>query len=73
MPWPISTGAVCKLMPGVKEYQLNNLIRLGKLDVPLQMGRRAWNTEHVLQAAKLLGRDSLEIRNLCASVKSGGA
>ena len=62
--FPISTGQVAKLL-GVPEHRVSSQIRLGKLSPPQSMGRRAWSAEHVLTVAKLLGRDSIQIRNLC--------
>ena len=69
--FPVTTGTVCRLL-NVAEYRLSNLERLNKLHVPLVCGRRAWNPEHVLTAAKLLDRASPEIRNLCTAPSSGG-
>lgn len=67
MPYqfPLSTGQVSALLQ-TPEHRVINPIRLGKLHVPNVGGRRMWSTEHVLAVAKLIGKDSLEIRNLCA-------
>ena len=62
--FPLSTGAVVKLLQ-IPEYRLINLERQGKLTIPLICGRRAWNKPDVLKAAKLLGRNTHEVRNLC--------
>ena len=72
--WPLSTGDVFRLLQ-VPEHRLTVLIRLGKLDVPLVCGRRAWGPDHVLRAAKLVGRDTPAVRNLCLAAtkpSSGG-
>jgi hypothetical protein len=69
--WPICTGEVCKLL-AAREYQLTNQIRLGKVSPPLLMGRRAWMPDHVLAVARILGRDSIELRNALQK-RDGGA
>jgi hypothetical protein len=69
MQWPISTGQVAGLLR-VPEHRVTSQIRLGKLHPPLIMGRRAWTSAHLFAVAKILGRDSLEIRKLCSE---GGA
>ena len=63
--WPLSTGNVARLL-NVPEFRLTNPIRLAKLNVPFISGRRAWAPEHVLKVAKLIGKDSIEVRNVCA-------
>lgn len=65
MVFPISTGAVVRLLH-VAETRLVHLIRQGRIEVPVVFGRRAWDRCHVLRAAKLLGLDTPEVRNLCA-------
>ncbi len=64
MEWPLSTGQVCKLLE-IPDHVCNNLIRCRRLDVPLSMGRRAWYPHHLLKISRIIGKDSLEIRNLC--------
>ena len=56
MHWPTSTGCVASRL-AVSEPRLNDLVRRGKITpAPLVVaGRRLWNPEHVLQAAKYLG------------------
>ncbi len=73
MNFPISTGDVTRLLR-VPEYKVTTPIRLGKLTVPYIAGRRAWNPEHVVRVALILGRDSIELRNIIngAPVKIGG-
>ena len=61
--FPMGTGAVCALV-GINEHRARNLIRSGKLDVPCVGGRRLWFSEHVLKLAKLVGLDTVEVRNL---------
>lgn len=65
MRWPAATGEVVKLL-SVPEHSITNQIRLGKVTVPVVLGRRAWQPEQVLKVARLLGRDSIEIRNAIA-------
>lgn len=62
--FPISTGQVCRLLE-TPEHRVLNPIRQAKLFVPNIGGRRLWSAEHVLTVAKILGKDSPTIRNLC--------
>lgn len=62
MPNLLSTSGAAKLL-GVPPYRLDNLIRLGKVDPALMLGRRAWQYEDIFTAAKLLGVDTPEVRN----------
>lgn len=62
MTWPKSTGDVRKILK-VPEHRLRNLVRLEKIDVPLLGGRRLWSLEHATEAARLLGADTIELRN----------
>jgi len=64
--FPMGSGAAATLV-GVPEHRARNLIRWGKLSVPCVGNRRMWFPQHVLQLAKLTGRDTPEIRNLCQS------
>ena len=63
--WPKRTGEVAKLI-GATEVRISSLIRLGKVNPPMLMGRRAWDRTHALTAAKVLGLDSCEVRNECS-------
>jgi hypothetical protein len=73
LKFPMSTGQVCRLFR-TAEHRLCNLARMGKLDVPNIGGRRMWSAEHVLKAARLLGLDSVEVRNACTATRQiGGA
>lgn len=65
MPFPISTGEVARLLQ-TPEHRVVNPIRLGKLAVPTMGNRRLWYAEQVLAVARIIGKDSLEIRRLCA-------
>jgi hypothetical protein len=67
--FPLSTGQVSRLLH-TPEHRIVNPIRQGKLDVPNVGGRRIWSANHVLAVAKLLGKDSIQLRNLC---QKGGA
>ena len=60
--FPMGTGAVCALV-GINEHRARNLIRSGRLSVPCVGGRRMWFSEHVLKLAKLVGLDTVEVRN----------
>lgn len=52
---PASTGVVATQL-GTSEPRLNDLIRRQKIDPPpVVAGRRLWSTEHVEQAAEVLG------------------
>lgn len=62
--FPISTGEVVVLL-GVPEHRITSQIRLGKVIPPMTVGRRAWSPANVLQVAKILGKDSIEVRSLC--------
>ena len=62
--FPLSTGLVVALL-GVPEHRITSQIRLGKVRPPLIMGRRAWTRDDVLKVARILGRDSIELRNAC--------
>jgi hypothetical protein len=62
--FPMGSGAAATQV-GVPEHRAQNLIRWGKLSVPCVGNRRMWFPQHVLQLAKLTGRDTPEIRNLC--------
>lgn len=56
MDYPISTGQAARLLR-VTEPRLAELVRRGRIN-PQSMvlaGRRLWQLEHVLQAARLLG------------------
>ena len=63
--WPLSTGQAAQFI-GVTEVTLSNQIRLGKARPPMICGRRAWYPEHVLGIAKILGKDTVAVRNVCA-------
>ena len=65
--WPLSTGEVVRML-NVPEHRLISQVRLGKVTPPLCLGRRAWGAEHVIAVAKLLGRDTLEVRRECEVV-----
>jgi hypothetical protein len=69
--WPLSTGEVAALLE-VPEHRITSQIRLGKVNPPMLMGRRAWGPEHVLAVARIIGKDSPAIRNACR-VEEGGA
>lgn len=71
MEWPITTGELRRLLD-IPEHKLNNLIRLNKLSVPLVCGRRAWTPENAEQAAKLLGKDTMPLRNLLRNEREAG-
>lgn len=64
MKLPISTGQAAHLL-GVREPRLNGLVRKGKIQPhpPIASGRRQWELEHLLQAAKVLGADEVELRD----------
>lgn len=62
--WPLSTGQVAALL-GVPEHRVTSQIRLAKVNPPMLMGRKAWAAEHVLAVARIIGRDTLEVRNAC--------
>ena len=62
--FPLSTGQVAKLI-GCSEFNLSNQARLNKVAPPLICGRRAWYANHVLHVARILGRDTIEIRHVC--------
>lgn len=64
MQFPLSTGAVCALV-GLPEHRIRNFIRSGKLSVPCLGGRRMWFPNDVLALSKLVGRDTVELRNAC--------
>lgn len=66
LQFPLSTGQVCKLLD-VAEHKVINPIRAGKLQVPNVGNRRLWMPENVLAVAKILGKDTLEIRNVIAA------
>ncbi len=63
MNFPISTGDVTRLL-GVPEYKVTTPIRLGKMTVPYISGRRAWYPENIIRVARIIGRDSPELRNI---------
>ena len=64
LQFPLSTGQVCRLLQ-TPEHRVINPIRQGKLSV-LNVGcRRLWAPGDILIVAKLLGKDTPEIRNLC--------
>jgi len=69
MQFPLSTGQVVTLL-GIPEHRITSQIRLGKISPPMAMGRRAWMPNHVLAVARILGRDTPELRKLC---QQGGA
>jgi hypothetical protein len=58
-----ATGEVARLL-NETEPRLNNLIRRGRLSPPppIHAGRRAWTSSHIIQAAKLLGVLTDELR-----------
>ena len=64
--WPISTGQVVAIL-GVPEHRITSQIRLGKINPPQIMGRRAWTPLHVLAVAKIIGKDSIALRNMCSA------
>jgi len=59
---PANSGAVALLLQDT-EPALNDLIRRGKIAPPpaVVAGRRQWDLHHILQAARLLGRDEAEV------------
>jgi len=65
MQFPFSTGQVCELLQ-TPEYRVINPVRARKVHVPNIGGRRLWSAENVLAVARILGKDSPEIRNACA-------
>ena len=66
--WPMSTGQAADFL-GVSENRITLQLRLGKIARPPKWaGRYAWSAEDVLKLAKLLDRDSLEIRNTLQKV-----
>ena len=60
--WPISTGQLCKLLD-TPEHNIVNKIRAGKIHVQCVGGRRLWNPPEVARIAKILGKDSVQLRN----------
>lgn len=60
--FPITTGQVADLLQ-VPEYSLQNQIRNRKVMPQRSLGRRAWFAADVLKVARLLDKDSIEIRN----------
>lgn len=68
--WPLSTGEVTGLL-GVPEHRITSQIRLGKVNPPLLMGRRAWGPQHVPAVARIIGKDTPEVRDLCRAGKDG--
>jgi len=69
--FPMGTGAVAALV-GVPEHRARNLIRWGKMNVPCVGNRRMWFAEHVLELARLTGKDTPALRNACANALKGG-
>ena len=66
--FPLSTGQVCNLLR-TPEHRVLNSIRLGKIkDVLNVHGRRVWSAENVMCLARLLGKASPELRNLCRQI-----
>ena len=68
MQFPASTGEVATLL-GVPEPNLGQLVRLRKLNPPPPIvgGRRLWEASHALQAARVLGIDSLRLRTVLSA------
>jgi len=57
-----STGQLRRILD-VSERRLDALCRQGRINVPLFAGRRVWSADLALRAARLLGRDTPEVRN----------
>jgi hypothetical protein len=72
MQWPLTTGAVVKLL-STREDSIRHLIRNRKVDPQQICGRRIWHPADVLAAAKLLGLDTVEVRNACSPQVSQAA
>jgi len=75
----LSTGQAAHIL-GTTEPRLADLVRKGKIQPypPIAAGRRHWDLEHLLQAAKSLGLDADEVRHhlreeLCGMAESGTA
>jgi hypothetical protein len=63
MLFPTSTGGAARLLRET-EPRLNDLIRRGRIRPlpPISAGRRQWDLDHVLQAARALGSDEDDLR-----------
>lgn len=68
LQFPLSTGQVCRLLE-TAEHRVINPIRQGKVHVPNIGGRRLWSASHVLTVARIIGRDTIEIRELVTAAQ----
>ena len=64
MRYPLSTGEAARLL-GATEPQLSEVVRRGgiKPEPRVLAGRRMWERDHILQAAKALDLDQEQVRS----------
>jgi len=61
---PLATNQVAALI-GTSPKQLESLVRFNRVATPpRERGRFAWGAEHILAAARVLGLDTPELRNM---------
>jgi hypothetical protein len=70
--FPLSTSQVAELLD-VPEHSVRNQIKLNRIRPTRLMGRRAWTPADVLRCANILGRDSIEVRNIVAVAQKSEA
>jgi len=68
--FPLSTMQVAELL-SCPEHSVRNQIRLAKIRPQIIVGRRAWTPAEVLRCANTLGRDSVEVREICRKAQEG--
>jgi hypothetical protein len=66
MKFPATTPEVRDLL-GTCTWKLQALMNGGRVRPAKFLGRLAWSPSDVLAAAKHLGRDTPEVRNVCAA------
>ncbi len=70
--FPVSTGDLARQILKCPEHRLHDLVRRGIVTPNMVSNRRFWSVSDVLTAAKALGLDGIEVRNLCAAGAEGG-